>query len=633
MRHIMQFVARLGLGTKLAGGSFFLVAVVFGVFVWLTGQATSALLEQQAAKAIAADSQLVASMTDDMALIRKQLLSLKVGTTGSYYVINAAPGENYGRLLISANKEGQNALADTSADGQAYIKEILDRKDGVIHYRSAADAGSPEHIATFTYIPQRNWVIVGDTLAAEFTHDATVLRITSASAVLLVLLGLAGLLHRVIRHSVMLPLAQATEQAKQFASGDLTSRLDSQRKDEIGNLLRTVNSIGQGLANVVWHIRHGTETLSAATGEIAAGNLDLSGRTEQQASSLEKTASAMEQMTSTVRENAENALQANNLARMASEVALRGGNAVAQVIHTMDSINQSSRKIVDIISVIDGIAFQTNILALNAAVEAARAGEQGRGFAVVAGEVRNLAQRSLVASKEIKNLIEDSVSQVQSGSKQVLSAGTTMDEVVTSIRQLNDLMNEISTASREQSTGIEQVNQAIVEMERVTQKNVALVEEAGASAESLQAQTHELKNVVGIFKIKSAKNGTVAEATEMTRRALESLRDNGREKTFAEINNKLGSFCDRDLYVVVYDMNGRNMAHGANPAMVGKDLIDAKDGAGNLFVRERIAIIKNSDRGWQDYLFTNPISKQMESKSMYLERFEYLIVGCGIYKE
>jgi len=340
----------------------------------------------------------------------------------------------------------------------------------------------------------------------------------------------------------------------------------------------------------------------------------------------------MEEMTSTVKENAANAEQANTLARNASQVAVKGGNAVAEVVSTMDSINQSSKKIVDIISVIDGIAFQTNILALNAAVEAARAGEQGRGFAVVASEVRSLAQRSSAAAREIKSLIEDSVDKVQSGSKLVAQAGTTMQEVVSSIKSVDDIMAQISSASREQSIGIEQVNQAIAQMDQVTQQNAALVEQAAASAESLQSQTTELNNVVSIFKIKSGSHGSMDEARDMVSKAIESMYENGKEKTFAEISNKLGQFCDRDLYVVVYDMHGRNLAHGANPALIGKDLIDAKDGAGNPFVRERIAIIQNTGKGWQDYMFLNPISKQIEAKSMYLDKYQDLIIGCGVYK-
>jgi methyl-accepting chemotaxis protein len=454
----------------------------------------------------------------------------------------------------------------------------------------------------------------------------------AAVAGLVVALILAAIQYALIRSAVSKPLAMATKAASQLAAGELTTHIDTARQDDIGLLLKAINSISQGLANVIWNIRNGTEALTKATSDIAAGNHDLALRTEQQAAALEKTASSMEEMTSTVKGNADNANQAVQLARTASEVAIKGGSVVGNVVHTMDSINSSSKKIVDIISVIDGIAFQTNILALNAAVEAARAGEQGRGFAVVAAEVRNLAQRSSTAAKEIKTLIDLSVQNVQNGSQQVAQAGSTMQEVVNSIQRVNDVIGEITTASHEQSTGIEQVNQAMAQMDQGTQQNATLVKQAASAAESLKVQTAELNNVVGIFKIKTAQHGSKEEAVEMVKRAIASLEENGREKTFAEICNKLGQFCDRDLYVVVYSMGGKNLAHGANAANVGKEMIDAKDGAGNLFIRERIAIIQNKGSGWQDYVFLNPISKQMEEKSMYLDRYDDLIIGCGVYK-
>ena len=379
------------------------------------------------------------------------------------------------------------------------------------------------------------------------------------------------------------------------------------------------------------HVRQGVENFNAATGEIADGNQNLSSRTEQQASSLEETASSMEELTSTVRQNADNARQANQLAMTASGVAVRSGEVVSQVVDTMHDIHDSSRRIADIINVIDGIAFQTNILALNAAVEAARAGEQGRGFAVVATEVRNLAQRSADAAKEIKELIDNSVGKVEAGNRLVDQAGETMGEVVSSVKRVTDIMAEITAASQEQSDGIEQVNQAITQMDAVTQQNAALVEEAAAAAEALKGQATELANVVSVFTVKSDNYGTTDEAFAMVQKAVAYLKEHGREKGFAEICNRLGRFNDRDLYVVVYDMNGRNLAHGAFPAMVGKDLIDAKDGAGKFYVRERLDIVKTKGKGWQNYTFTNPITKSFEPKAMYLEQLDDYIVGCGAY--
>jgi methyl-accepting chemotaxis protein len=292
--------------------------------------------------------------------------------------------------------------------------------------------------------------------------------------------------------------------AQTVAAGDLSSRIEAQSTDETGQLMAALRSMNDSLSKVVGEVRHGTDTIATASSQIASGNQDLSSRTEEQASSLEETAASMEQLTSTVKQNADNARQANQLAASASEVAVRGGAVVSQVVDTMGSINASSRKIVDIIAVIDGIAFQTNILALNAAVEAARAGEQGRGFAVVASEVRTLAQRSAAAAKEIKGLIDDSVSKVAAGTQQVAEAGKTMDEIVNSVRRVTDIMGEISSASHEQTQGIEQINQAITQMDQVTQQNAALVEEAAAAAGSLQEQAGGLVQVVSAFRLAGA---------------------------------------------------------------------------------------------------------------------------------
>ena len=296
-------------------------------------------------------------------------------------------------------------------------------------------------------------------------------------------------------------LTQAVDTSNAVAQGDLTHIIDVDGKDEVAQLMSSLSAMKDSLVNIVGQVRGGTDTIASASSQIAAGNLDLSSRTEEQASSLEETAASMEQLTSTVKQNADNARQANQLAVAASGVALKGGSVVSQVVGTMDAINSSSRKIVDIIGVIDGIAFQTNILALNAAVEAARAGEQGRGFAVVAAEVRNLAQRSAAAAKEIKTLIGDSVAKVEEGSQQVTQAGKTMDEIVDSVKRVTDIMAEITAASQEQSAGIEQVNQAITQMDQVTQQNAALVEEAAAAAASLQEQASNLSQVVGVFKL------------------------------------------------------------------------------------------------------------------------------------
>jgi len=297
------------------------------------------------------------------------------------------------------------------------------------------------------------------------------------------------------------PMHFAVQIARRVASGDLTAQIRVDTQEETGQMLAALRDMNTALIHIVGTVRTGADTIASASGQIASGNLDLSGRTEEQASSLEETASAMEELTATVKHNADNARQANQLAVSASDVATQGGNVVAQVVKTMGEINTSSHRIVDIINVIDGIAFQTNILALNAAVEAARAGEQGRGFAVVATEVRNLAQRSAAAAKEIKTLIDDSVDKVASGTRLVDQAGATMQIVVDSIRSVADIMGEITAASAEQTQGIEQINQAIAQMDQATQQNAALVEEAAAAASAMQDQSRQLVDEVGIFKL------------------------------------------------------------------------------------------------------------------------------------
>ena len=304
-----------------------------------------------------------------------------------------------------------------------------------------------------------------------------------------------------VMRNITRSLNEAVEAADAVAHGDLSRAIPVHGKDEIALLLRSLAAMQESLAQVVQRVRIGSESVSLASAEIAQGNQDLSGRTESQASALEETAASMEQLGSTVRQNADNARAANQLAQSASTVAVQGGQVVAQVVDTMKGINDSSKKIADIISVIDGIAFQTNILALNAAVEAARAGEQGRGFAVVASEVRSLAGRSAEAAREIKSLITESVNRVEAGSALVDQAGTTMQEVVGSIRRVTDIVGEISAASSEQSAGVTQVGEAVTQMDQVTQQNAALVEEMAAAASSLRSQAADLVNTVAVFKL------------------------------------------------------------------------------------------------------------------------------------
>ncbi|QYG08959.1 methyl-accepting chemotaxis protein [Janthinobacterium sp. PAMC25594] len=322
----------------------------------------------------------------------------------------------------------------------------------------------------------------------------------------------AALLAVLLTKNITRPLHKAVAVAQRVAQGDLTGTIEVTTEDETGDLMRALSKMNTALTSIVREVRNGTDTIATASAEISAGNMDLSSRTEQQASSLEETASSMEELTSAVKQNADSAREARDQAESASDVAVRGGVMVSEVVEMMASINGSARKIVDIIGVIDGIAFQTNILALNAAVEAARAGEQGRGFAVVATEVRNLAQRSASAAKEIKTLIDDSVTKADMGSKLVDRAGATMQEVVQSVQRVNSIISDMAAASEEQRSGIEQVNDAIAQMDQVTQQNAALVEEAAAASSAMRDQAESLSQAVSVFRLNAVATAPAATA-------------------------------------------------------------------------------------------------------------------------
>jgi len=443
------------------------------------------------------------NFTESMKSFANGIKTMKIGDTGVFYAINAKPGKDYGKVLIHPSEESANWLDKKDSTGFEFIKAMLEQKQGNFHYleQSAKNGATRERVAAFAYIKNWNMVIVGDGYLDEVTAGAREQRNWYALFGCLILVLIAGSLYFLIRALVSRPLGEALKIVETVAAGNLTSRIDIRSNDEIGRLMTAMKHMNDNLSKIVGEVHRGADTIATTSNQIATGNENLQSRTEQQASSLEETASAMEELTSTVKHNGDNARQANQLAVSASEVALKGGVVVSHVTETMDSINNSSKKIADIIGVIDGIAFQTNILALNAAVEAARAGEQGRGFAVVASEVRNLAQRSASASKEIKVLINDSVEKVDAGSKLVKDAGETMEEIVASIKRVTDIMGEIAVATGEQETGIGQINQAINEMDNVTQQNAALVEEAAAASILLRENAFKLVQTVSVFKL------------------------------------------------------------------------------------------------------------------------------------
>ncbi|MBI5927122.1 MAG: MCP four helix bundle domain-containing protein [Aquabacterium sp.] len=404
-------------------------------------------------------------------------------------------------------------------DGRALLKDIKDkRRQFVASFSKVRMLVANGQRAQATELMNSETLEAIDALQAPITALSDLQKqIVSESSqlvqgkiqqaqMLMMLLALTGLMAGVaaaqlISRSITRPLDQAVLLAQRVAAGDLSTHIDVQGHDELARLLQALQSMNGSLVQIVRHVRTGSGSISTATSEIASGNMDLSQRTEEQASSLQEIAASLEQLTATVQQNLDSGRYANQIAGSAADVALKGGDVVAQVVQTMDAINESSRKIADIIGIIDGIAFQTNILALNAAVEAARAGEQGRGFAVVASEVRSLAGRSASAAKEIKDLINHSVGNVSEGCKLVEQAGSTMDEIVVSVRRVADIMGDLTSAAKEQSAGISQISQAMGQMDQVTQGNAALVEQAAAAAQSLEHQAKSLVASVDVFKL------------------------------------------------------------------------------------------------------------------------------------
>ncbi|MDR7377455.1 methyl-accepting chemotaxis protein-2 (aspartate sensor receptor) [Rhodoferax ferrireducens] len=433
--------------------------------------------------------------------LEKQINDVRFFSSGGIYYIDARGAPADYRFTLHPTAKGKKVL-EAYPQAESFLAALAAAPDGYV--RDAATLFGAQPTDAWAVLRKTKsgtgWLIAevseSESMAEYWRNMTTIWSLLAATAVLL---GVG--LYLLVRRNVSQPLGELTQAITTVTQGDLTQAFQTQRQDEIGMLVREVESLRQRYMQALSQVRASVESIGTASSEIATGNQDLSARTEQTASNLQRTASSMDQLTNTVQHSADAARQANQLAASAAEVAARGGAVVGQVVTTMVDINHSSKKIADIIGVIDGIAFQTNILALNAAVEAARAGEQGRGFAVVASEVRSLAQRSAEAAKEIKTLISASVDKVESGSRLVQNAGSTMDEIVSSVKQVSDIISEITAAASEQSDGIREVNTAVGQLDQMTQQNAALVEQSAAAAESLREQAERLAQAVAVFKL------------------------------------------------------------------------------------------------------------------------------------
>ncbi len=443
--------------------------------------------------------------TATMQHIKQAVRDIKIGRTGYFYVLNTAPGKNLGLLEVHPFKEGALLIEQKDADGKPFVQEMLDRKSGQIRYpwinSEAKETRARDKLVVFSHFPEWNWLVAGGAYIDEYTSEMEELRRIYLGMFGAFLAVFAAASFVLVRRWVTRPLTQVQEAATAIAQGDLTVNLHSDREDELGLLVLSMNSIGSSLSQVVQIVRDNSGSVATSCQEMAQGNQDLSTRTESQAAALEKTVSSMTELGSAAQRNAESARVASQLALEASRVADEGGVVVDEVVKTMRGISDSAKRIAEIIAVMDGISFQTNILALNAAVEAARAGDSGRGFAVVAGEVRNLASRSAEAAREIRTLIHDSVERTEEGSTLVNQAGATMSEVVRSIQRVTDIMAEISAASVEQTSEVAEVGRAVAQIDQATQQNAALVEQMAASAASLRSQADDLVMSVEVFNV------------------------------------------------------------------------------------------------------------------------------------
>jgi methyl-accepting chemotaxis protein-2 (aspartate sensor receptor) len=446
-------------------------------------------------------------ITNEMARLSQEIASIHIGQSGYYSVVDASAGKRYGTLIVDPMLKDPAAKADGGAlkvkdiDGQPVFGRMLSGREGELRYSLDIDGRRVDRLAIYATDPAWSWLVAGTVDMDELYGPVRHLRVVAIGTAIGMVAVLCVLLFIAIRVRITRPLSNAVEAARRLAEGDLTARLATARGDEIGQLMRSIDGIGDGLGDIARSVRKAASSMAGSTSEIAAGNADLSSRTEVQAAELQMTAASLDLLTRTVRDNAGNAARASALAEGASVAVQQEAGAMQEAVEAMHGIQASAQRIADVIGIINGIAFQTNILALNAAVEAARAGEQGRGFAVVAEEVRNLAQRSATAAKEIESLITESVSQVDAGHGLVTDAGRNMATVLDRIRDVADLMGNISRATSEQSDQIGRINHAVSRMDDSTQQNSALVEEAAAAAKSLEDQAGELARVVEVFRL------------------------------------------------------------------------------------------------------------------------------------
>jgi methyl-accepting chemotaxis protein len=421
-----------------------------------------------------------------------------------------------------------------------------------------------------------------------------------------------------------------SESLESIGLGELSGRAETILEGQTGRVIDSVHQMNRDLVGIVRQVRGSADRIRVGAAEIAAGSSELSHRTEEQASSLEETAASMEELTSTVKQNSENAELANRLAQGATQVATRGGEIVNHVVQTMSDMQSSSKKVVEIVSLIDNIAFQTNILALNAAVEAARAGEHGRGFAVVASEVRNLAQRSAGSAKEVKQMIYNSVERVDNGSKLVGEAGATMTEIVNAVKQVSELMSGIADACAQQNAGIQEINRTISSMEQVTQQNSSLVEQTIAATHLFEDEVGKLQDVVGHFKLDRAEGRNTC--VDLVRRGVAHIREVGRHKACDDFDDPRGDYIFGEFYISAFDVRGVRMANGLDPASRGEHIYEIRDADGRQHVRAIIEKAKSRGKGWEDYKWTNPVTRRIEPKSVYFELVDDVVVTCGIYR-